>query len=277
MPAATMGVVASTVPDPSSSEEAFRGRIAKVLDGTFVAASLGMPTEDARTAMDVLWASFEALMVQHFPAQHETAPPVGAVPDATHWSRILVTAVTNSIVLGGGFVRPARVGASVLDLVAELRAGGIWHTRRPPGPGAVVLACHARLLLLDHTAGTGRQPGPADQDAVDGLVALAALGSVLTGEGSVPAGRAPAPTAPDGAEVARRAEAAARSFGVPEVGLVPVERTGWACDACGCVFAGRVEAGIAYPDRMAPVGRGGPCDAVTDCACHAAPLQRRVR
>ena len=275
--------MSSPVADPSSHDELFRSRLAKVLDGTFVAASLGMPTEDARTAMDVLWSSFEALMVQHFPAvlaeaaDHVPPPSAGAVPDATHWSRILVTAVTNSIVLGGDFVRPDQVGTAALDLAADLRAGGIWHTRRPPGPGAVVLAAHSRLLVLDRTASIGHQPGPSDQEAMDGLVALAALGSALAGEGSVPAGRPPTPSAPDGDAVARRAAHAARSFGIPGVGLVAVERSGWACDACGCVFTGRVESGIAYPDRMAPVGRGGPCDSMTDCPCHAAPLQRRVR
>ena len=254
-----------------------------MLDGTFVAASLGMPTEDARTAMDVLWSSFEALVVQHFPVGSATGaeppppPPAGAVPDATHWSRVLVTAVTNSIVLGGGFVRPDQVGSAVLDLAADLRSGGIWHTRRPPGPGAVALAAHRRLLSLDHTASVGHPPGPADQLAVDELVALAALGAVLADDGSVPAGRAPTPSTSDGDAAAGRAARAARSFGIPGTILVAVERPGWACDACGCVFTGRVESGIAYPDRMAPVGRGGPCDAVTDCPCHAAPLQRRVR
>ena len=254
-----------------------------MLDGTFVAASLGMPTEDARTAMDVLWSSFEALVVQHFPASPAAVteptppPPAGAVPDATHWSRVLVTAVTNSIVLGGGFVRRDEVGAASLELASDLRSGGIWHTRRPPGPGAVVLAAHRRLLALDRTASTGQQPGPADQVAVDELVALAALGAVLADDGSAPAGRAPTPSPLDGDAAVREAQRMARSFGVPGAVLVPVERSGWACDACGCVFTGRVESGVAYPDRMAPVGRGGPCDAVTDCPCHAAPVQRHVR
>ncbi len=62
-----------------------------------------------------------------------------------------------------------------------------------------------------------------------------------------------------------------------EARLVAVTREGWACDECGCLFTGRVEGGVAYPDRMAPVGRRGPCDTTTACACHAAPLQRQVR
>jgi hypothetical protein len=67
------------------------------------------------------------------------------------------------------------------------------------------------------------------------------------------------------------------AFGIEGVHLVPATREGWVCDECGCVFVGRIDGGIAYPDRLAPVGRRGPCDLTTACACHAAPLQRRVR
>jgi hypothetical protein len=256
---------APTVPDA-----AFRARVSQVLERTFVAASLGMPTEDARTAMDVLWSSYEALVGRHFPAPG--SPPGTEVPDATHWSRILVTAVTNSIVLGGGFVRPAKAEADVLVWADRLRSGGAWHTRRPPGPGAVVLAAHVRLLALDEVARTGRPPGPSDQGHVDGLVALAGLGAVLGTDDRVPR---PVTTPPETvAARRRRAGEAAAAYGVPDVELVAAERTGWACASCGCLFTGGTDGAVVYPDRMAPVGRGGPCDAVTECACHAAPLRR---
>lgn len=272
------------VPEPMlepGTDDAFDAAVAKVLDGAFIASSIGMPTEDARTAVDVIWSSFEALLARHFPAGEGRPGPPVEVPDGTHWSRILVTAVTNSLLLGGTFLRPSDVSRVVVEREIALRAGDLWHSRRPSGPGALVLATHTALLRLDETADTGRSFAPMDAAAVEQVVALSTLGAVLSGEGSVPAGR-PSPDRartsadPAAAESQRRAREMAVLFGVPGVQLVAVERSGWACDACGCVFVGRVEAGMAYPDRLAPVGRGGPCDVVTECACHEAPLQRRV-
>ena len=72
-------------------------------------------------------------------------------------------------------------------------------------------------------------------------------------------------------------ERIASSFGIPDVHLLPVARSGWVCDECGCFFAGRIERGIAYPDRFAPIGKSGPCDNGLSCICHQAPLQRRIR
>ena len=76
---------------------------------------------------------------------------------------------------------------------------------------------------------------------------------------------------------ARSPESVAAAFGIPAAELHEISRTGWVCGDCGCVFLGRVEAGVAYPDRFAPIGRAGPCDAQEDCSCHDAPLQRRIR
>jgi hypothetical protein len=271
-------------PDPSAettTEDAFHAAAARVLEGAFVASSLGMPTEDARTAVDVMWASFEALVDRHFPAAEGRPGPPVEVPDGTHWSRILVTAVTNALLLRGTFIRPAEAAPAVEERARELRAGDLWHSRRPPGPAAVVLAVHADLLRLDETAALDRPLAPADAAAVERVVALSALGAVLAGEGSGPARRATVDRERAGSdepavESNRRAREMAVLFGVPGVELVAVERSGWACDVCGCVFVGRVDGGVAYPDRLAPVGRGGPCDSVTACACHAAPLQRRL-
>ncbi|MEX1218068.1 MAG: hypothetical protein WEA11_06085, partial [Acidimicrobiales bacterium] len=76
---------------------------------------------------------------------------------------------------------------------------------------------------------------------------------------------------------ARDTDSVASSFGIAGTELVSINRSGWACSECGCLFLGRVDGGVAYPDRFAPIGRSGPCDQRSDCICHAAPMQRRVR
>jgi len=260
-------------PDPG-----FDAVVAKVLESAFISSSIGMPTEDPRTAMDVLWASYEALFVVHFPAGEGTPGPPVTVPDSTHWTRMLVTAVTNGLVLSGAFVRPGDVARRVHERDRELRSGALWHTRRPVGPGAVVLAVHRHLLQLHATAENDTVPGPDDAESLRELVVLTALAAALSRPAAAPAPGEVSVVDADRAEaeVADRAREVAVQFGVPGVQLVPVQRSGWACDVCGCVFTGRVEGGMAYPDRLAPVGRGGPCDQVTHCACHRAPVQRRV-
>ena len=191
---------------------------------------------------------------------------------------MVITAVTNTFVLSGDFVQPESL-ALVIETIARLLIDGeLWHTRRPPSQGALVLGVHSALEVLDATARSGRFPGSEDAAALNRLIALATLGAVMAGE-SVPNEERDNDEPVD--EVrgrwARTPESVASSFGIPDAELVPVSRSGWGCADCGCIFLGRVEAGTAYPDRFSPVGRNGLCEVDVDCTCHGAPLQRRVR
>ncbi len=264
-----------------ASPDAFDPESRAVAEATlrqaFVAAQLAMPSEDIDTAVHTLWITLESLLVDHVlpgPAAERTREPL---PAATHWRRLVNMSVIHTFVLSGGFVTPEAALAAVAERAEQGAAGRLWHTRRPPGQGALVLGVHEALLHLDATAVSGRFPDATDAAALLDLIALATLGVVLA---EAAAARPSEPEVPDGSVPGRwaRDEAAvAAAFGIAGVHLVPVSRDGWACDECGCLFIGRVEAGVAYPDRLAPVGRRGPCDATTDCACHAAPLQRHVR
>lgn len=263
-------------------DAALQERAETVLRQAFIAAQIGMPSEDRETAVETLWIILESLLVDHL------APDASVLEDRaerrttleTHWRRLVTAAVTNTFVLGGVFVMPEELLRSVEQRALQHLDGSLWHTRRPPGPGALVLAVHRALEQLDRTARRGEFAGKADAEALVELISFATLGAVMSGPQTTP--RAPDDEARgDGDRGAGRwirdGSSAAAAFGIPGVELVSVRREGWACDSCGCVFAGRVEAGIAYPDRLAPVGRGGPCDAVIECACHRAPLQREVR
>jgi hypothetical protein len=258
-------------PEPFDADA--RATAEGVLRQAFVASRLGMPTEDMDTAVHTLWITLESMLVDHLSPTPAAARTRDAVGLAAHWRRLVTTAVTHAFALSGRFLGPEECLAAVVDRAERSAAGRLWHTRRPPGQGALVLGVHRALLVLDATVDSGARPGPGDADAVLEVVALGTLGVVLE-----------VAAAADREQGARRrvdavAEAAsvADAFGIAGVRLVPARREGWACDECGCVFAGRVEGGIAYPDRLAPVGRRGPCDLTTACACHAAPLQREVR
>lgn len=265
--------------DEFTYNEADRERAASVLQQAFIAAQLGMPSEDPETAVESLWIILEAMLVDHLSpnefvaqARAERRTDIG-----NHWRRMVITAVTHTFVLSGGFVQREPLQEAVELRAQLLGAGGLWHTRRPPAQGALVLRVHSALQQLDATALSGRHPDSSDVEALEDLIACATLGAVLAGE-SHTVDRAD-DRAKDAAKGrwARNSESVAATFGIPDAELVEVATSGWACAECGCVFLGRVEAGIAYPDRFAPIGRSGACDAVIDCACHAAPLQRRVR
>lgn len=251
-------------------------RAARVLELAFIAAQLGMPSEDHETAVDSLRILLEALLLEHL------APNTAAlddrahrrVPIDVHWQRIVSTAVTHTFVLGGGFVQPDEILAAV-----DERIGGAGHDRwtvaRRLGQGACALHVHDALAVLGATARSGRAAGTADMEALVDLIAWASIGAA-----------AEAPEVPDDAldgsapgrgRWARDPSTVAASFGIRDVNLVATSLDGWVCDECGCFFAGRVEGNFAYPDRFAPVGRGGPCDSTIDCACHAAPVQREIR
>ncbi len=257
-------------PEPRAVAEA-------TLRQAFVAATLAMPSEDMETAVHTLWITLEAMLVDHVlpgPVGERSREPL---PPATHWRRLVNMAVTHTFVLSGGFVTQEGSLAAVAQRAEQGAAGRLWHTRRPAGQGALVLGVHEALLHLDATATSGRHPDATDAAALLDLISLATLGVVLA---EAAAAAPPEPEEPDRGQRGRWARdetAVAAAFGIPGVHLVPVSRDGWACDECGCLFIGRVEAGVAYPDRLAPVGRSGPCDVTTDCACHAAPLQRHVR
>ena len=278
------------VDDTTSDSEQFFDAAAREASGTvlrqaFVAAQLGMPSEDFETAVETLWIIFEALLIDHV-ASGETDSLDCSEQRASledRWRRLVTAAVIHTFVLSGDFVMPEALLVAVDERATRLADGQMWHTRRPPAQGALVLGVHAALLHLERTAATGRYPDKDDSDALVEIIALATLGAVLArGTGAsriadVESGEDRPEEAEQSGRWARSSQAVAESFGIAGVQLVAVRRDGWACDVCGCVFVGRVEAGIAYPDRMAPVGRGGPCDSVTACACHEAPLQRRVR
>lgn len=260
--------------------DANRERAEAVLRQGFIAAQLGMPSEDPETAVESLWIILEALLVDHLApnefieqtrAEHRT--DIG-----NHWRRMVITAVTHTFVLSGGFVQPDQLSRAVESKAELLVSGAMWHTRRPPAQGALVLQVHTALQRLDVTAQSGQHPGPEDAAALEEVIACATLGAVLAGE--------PLPSKDsEDREVesdskgrwARSLESVAATFGIPDVELIAISKSGWACTDCGCVFLGRVDAGVAYPDRYAPIGRSGACDGSTDCGCHDAPMQRRVR
>ena len=264
-----------------------RERAETVLRQAFIAAQIGMPSEDMETAVETLWIILESLMVDHLAPDEsmliERADRRTEV--ATHWRRMVTAAVTNTFVLGGVFVMPEELLVATSQRAEQLDGGTLWHTRRPPGHGALVLGVHRALLQLDGTAVRGDFAGKADAEALVDLIALATLGATLAGEPTsvarnvaTVAAVGPDDPRPGGSSRwTRDAAAAAGAFGIPGVQLVTASREGWACDVCGCLFAGKVEGSVAYPDRFAPVGRGGPCDMTIDCACHRAPVQRDVR
>lgn len=272
-----MEVESSGFGDPAARE-----RAETVLRQAFIAAQIGMPSEDRETAVETLRIILESLLVDHL------APDAEVIEDradrrttlGTHWRRMVTAAVTNTFVLGGVFVMPDELLHASEQRAAQHLTGSLWHTRRPPGPGALVLAVHQSLGVLEQSAGRGEFAGKADAEALVDIIALATVGAALAGEPSASAsGAEPASggASRGSGRWTRDATAAAAAFGIPGVELVPAERVGWVCDACGCLFAGRVDAGVAYPDRFAPVGRAGPCDSSGECACHRAPVQREVR
>lgn len=261
-----------------SYDDADRDRAATVLRQAFIAAQLGMPSEDPETAVDTLWIILEALLVEHLAVDDGPVHSVRRTAVGEHWRRMVITAVTNTFVLSGDFVQPEPL-ALVIEKNAKLLIDGeMWHTRRPPSQGALVLGVHSALGVLDATARSGRFPSAEDAVALNNLIALATLGAVMAGESAPNDERdQAAPVDEAKGRWARTPQSVASAFGIPDAELVAVSKTGWACAECGCVFLGRVEAGTAYPDRFSPVGRNGLCEADVDCTCHAAPLQRRVR
>ena len=281
--------MSALVPEPRPAWDGATEEAAVVLlRQAFLSAQLGRASPDMETAVESLWIILEALLVDHLAdggegGAHTRRPPT---PIGSQWSRLVTTAVTHTFVLSGVFVMPDDMLAAVERRAEQMTSGSLWHTRRPPSPGALVLGVHAALLRLEATASAGAHPEDPDAEALVDIVALGTLGAVRAGD-ATPVARPKAVERPStlfGGESAapsgrwaRTPRSVAEAFGIPEVQLVEAMRRGWACDECGCVFAGRVEAGVAYPDRLAPVGRVGPCDATTDCACHAAPVQRRLR
>jgi hypothetical protein len=268
------------------SDPAQRERAETVLRQAFISAQIGMPSEDRETAVETLWIILEALLVDHL------APDAAVLEDRAdrrttlgiHWRRLVTAAVTNTFVLGGVFVMPDELLHATEQRASQHFAGALWHTRRSPGPGALVLAVHRALIVLDATAQSGEFAGKADAAALVDLIAFATIGAAvaseveptMTADGSFSASGG-ADDGRTGGRWTRDGASAAAAFGIAGVELVRVFREGWACDLCGCVFLGRVDGGIAYPDRFAPVGRSGPCDTTSDCTCHTAPMQRNVR
>lgn len=261
-------------------DDAASERAETVLRQAFIAAQLGMPSEDAETAVDSLWIILEALLVDHLaPTESTESSRSGHRVDVgNHWRRMVITAVTHTFVLSGGFVQPEELTAVVEEKARMLTSGKLWHTRRPPAHGALVLVVHTALLRLDETAKAMRFPSEEDAIALRELIACATVGVVLAGE-SLAARPDESQSTDDEprSRWSRSSETVAASFGIPEAELQEISRRGWVCADCGCLFLGRVEAGIAYPDRFAPIGRTGACDAQEACSCHSAPLQRRVR
>lgn len=264
-----------------SWDDIARDRAGTVLRQAFVAAQLGMPAEDHETAVESMWIILEALLVDHLAPD---APTIAERADrrasmGEHWRRLVTTAVTHTFVLGGDFVQPEPLAAAVDACAADLDAGRLWHSRRPPGPGALVLAAHDALRQLDATARSGAHAGPDDMRALVALISSATVGAVLADRREIERSASAEFDEEPGStgRWARSPESVAAAFGIPDSGLVAVSRHGWACDSCGCLFLGRVEAGTAYPDRFAPIGRVGACDVSNDCSCHRAPLQRDVR
>lgn len=260
-----------TIDPVTGWDEIARERAATVLERAFIAAQLGMPSEDHETAVDTLRVFLAALLADHLAPDDRTMEDREGrrVAIGEHWQRLVTTAVTHTFLLGGGFVQPDELLGAV-----DARATGAGRTRRPLGHGALVLRVHEDITVLDASARAGRPAGPTDMAALIDLIANATIGAALDGPGATASGTER--SAPRRAPWARSSTVAA-TFGIPEATLVEVTRDGWVCDACGCFFAGTVEGTIAYPDRFAPIGRDGACDLTIDCVCHAAPVQREVR
>jgi hypothetical protein len=276
-------VSTSESPAPTVLDDAGRERAETVLRQAFISAQLGMPSEDPETAVESLWIILEALLVDHLAPDERLQESRGDRRTAigNHWRRMVSTAVTHTFVLGGDFVQPDRLSGAVERNALKLADGSLWHTRRPPAQGALALGVHMALLRLDTTARSGNFPQVEDFSALEELIALSTLGAVLAAESGErdSSNRTDQTDGSTGSlgRWARTSDHVAASFGIPDVELHDVAKSGWACGECGCVFLGRVEAGVAYPDRFAPVGRAGPCDMHFECSCHAAPLQRRIR
>lgn len=258
-------------------DDLFRERATAVLEQAFLAAQLGMPSEDHETAVDSLRILLDALLLEHLAPDPRTLDDRvhRRAPIGVHWRRIVTTGVTHTFVLGGGFVQPDELLGAVEERTRAIDAGGAWSGRRRRGHGALVLRVADDLAVLDATTASGGPAGPTDMRALVDLVAFATIGAAS--EAPSAPGVAAGPTDPARGRWARSPELVAAAFGIPGATLVPVTRSGWMCDVCGCLFAGRVEGTVAHPDRFAPVGRSGPCDLTVDCACHAAPVQRDVR
>jgi len=257
-------------------DEIERQRASLVLERAFVAAQLGMPSEDHETALDLLRIQLGALLVDHLAPDERTIEYRGShrASIEDHWQRMVTTAVTHTFLLGGGFVQPEPLLAAVVDHLERTSAGG-EGTRRPPlDHGRLVLGVLEDLAVFEATARAGRMAGPADMAALVDLIALAAIGAV---RGDPPAGAPASPAARGRGRWSRSTAMVAASFGIPDASLVEATKEGWVCDACGCFFAGTVEGSVAHPDRFAPIGRRGPCDGSTECACHAAPVRREIR
>lgn len=271
-----------TTPSDGYFDDAARERATHVLRHASSTAQIVPPADQFETAVDALWVDLEAMVAEHFapsPAA-DSAENERGTSLADRWQRMVVTAITNGFILTGGFLTSDDMISEVEIRSRLMDAGELWHARRPPAQGALVLSVTAALVRLEAAAALGRHPDAQDAEAVVDIVAMATLGAVMAGEDRprVGAVRAEPPTVEESAgRWARDPISVAQSFGIPDVGLIEVTRNGWACDACGCLFIGRVEGGVAYPDRFAPIGRTGACDESTDCACHGAPLQRRVR
>jgi len=262
----------------SALDDAGRERAETVLRQAFIAAQLGMPSEEPETAVESLWIILEALLVDHLAPQTDLQQSRGDQRTSieNHWRRMVITAVTHTFILGGDFVQPEQLLELVNANARRLADGTLWHTRRPPAQGALVLGVHRSLEALDVTAQSGRAPTVADFTALQELIAFATLGAILPGSDAENSTRVQSEDEPPG-RWSKSTYQVAASFGIPEVELLAVSKSGWACSECGCIFLGRVDGGIAYPDRFAPIGRAGACDVQIECGCHSAPLQRRIR
>ena len=257
-------------------DEIDRQKASLVLERAFVAAQLGMPSEDHETAVDLLRIQLGALLVDHLAPDERTIEYRGShrATIEDHWQRMVTTAVTHTFLLGGGFVQHDPLLAAVVRHLERAGAGGEGMRRPPLDHGRLVLGVQDDLVVFDATGRAGRMAGPADMDALVDLIALATIGAV---RGDPRRDPTPAPAARARARWSRSAATVAASFGIPDASLVEAVKEGWVCDACGCFFAGTVEGAVAHPDRFAPIGRSGPCDSATDCVCHSAPLRREIR
>ena len=258
-------------------------RARTVLQQAFVAGQLGMPSEDLETAVESLWIILEALTVDHLAPDDRLDPTRTGrrVALSEHWKRMVTTAVTNTFVLSGGFVMPDEMFAAVEKRAQHLANGELWHTRRPPAQGALVFGVHSALITFDQSVASHLAVAN-ESDALVDVIALSTLGAVLAWDLDLTRRVNEIDNALEDELFAESfvdaaPERIASSFGIPDVHLLPVARSGWVCDECGCFFAGRIERGIAYPDRFAPIGKSGPCDNGLSCICHQAPLQRRIR
>jgi hypothetical protein len=264
-------------PDPVTTvDEIDRQRASLVLERAFVAAQLGMPSEDHETAVDLLRIQLGALLVDHLAPDERTIEYRGShrATIEDHWQRMVTTAVTHTFLLGGGFVQPDPLLDAVVAHLARASDGSGAVHRPPLDHGRLVLGVLEDLAVFDATGRAGRMAGPADMAALVDLVALATIGAV---RGDPPAGAPASPAARRRGRWSRSTATVAATFGIPEVSLIEATKDGWVCDACGCFFAGTVDGAVAHPDRFAPVGRTGPCDGSIECACHAAPVRREIR